>query len=224
VIVPGCRCCPHRANFALLSPCSGSGPRLTDARSLRLHKFLLLGMMHTKGPPTWRLQGVERDPKPRRPVPGGERRGAATPARSMASPVILDPQKGCKQKSPPRGVFGWRPVIPPLRTDPARSRRRDVARSLTESAAAIGALAMLRDQALRPKQARAPKQVRPISPCSKSDRKVPSTRRASSLARLAHRQRQLAEILAVADQDIEGVELDLVPARVQAVEVAPRPK
>ena len=51
---------------------------------------------------------------------------------------------------------------------------------------------------------------------------MPSTRRASSRAiGLAHRQRQLAQILAVADQHIEGVEFDLgiVPARVQAVEV-----
>ena len=38
---------------------------------------------------------------------------------------------------------------------------------------------------------------------------------------LAHRQRQLAQILAVADQHVEGVELDLVIvlARVQAVEI-----
>ena len=51
---------------------------------------------------------------------------------------------------------------------------------------------------------------------------MPSTRRASSRqVGLAHRQRQLAQILAVADQHIEGVELDLgiVPARVQAVEI-----
>jgi hypothetical protein len=93
------------------SPCcrrsSGSGQRLSDAQSLRLHKFILLGMMHTKGPPTWRLQGVGRDRKPRRPVSNGEWSGAVTPARPMASPVILDPQKGCKQK--PRreaGFFG----------------------------------------------------------------------------------------------------------------------
>jgi len=38
-----------------------------------------------------------------------------------------------------------------------------------------------------------------------------------------NRQRQPAKILAVADQDIEGVELDLgiVSARVQAVEIGP---
>jgi hypothetical protein len=60
----------------------------------------------------------------------------------------------------------------------------------------------------------------PISPCSKSERNIPSTRRAT---RLPHAERQPAEILAVADQAIEGVELDLmvVPARVQAVEIRP---
>jgi hypothetical protein len=41
--------------------------------------------------------------------------------------------------------------------------------------------------------------------------------------RLAHAERQFADVLAVADQDIEGVELDLgiMPARVQAVEIGP---
>ena len=42
-------------------------------------------------------------------------------------------------------------------------------------------------------------------------------------AGLAHRQRQAAEILAIAHQDVEGVELDLgiVSARVQGVEIGP---
>ena len=52
---------------------------------------------------------------------------------------------------------------------------------------------------------------------------MPSTRRASSRARLVLRidQRQLAQIVAVAHQHVEGVELDLgiVLAAVQAVEV-----
>ena len=41
--------------------------------------------------------------------------------------------------------------------------------------------------------------------------------------RLAHTERQPPKILAIADQDIEGVELDLgiVSARVQAVEIGP---
>ena len=41
--------------------------------------------------------------------------------------------------------------------------------------------------------------------------------------RLAHAERQLADVLAVADLDIEGVELDLgiMPARVQAIEIGP---
>ena len=87
------------------------------------------------------------------------------------------------------------------------------------AAAAIDALAMLRDHAFQSHQAGMPEQIRAISPCSKSDRKMPSTRRASSRA---SDERQPAEILAVAHQDIERVELHLgiVPARVQAVEVA----
>ena len=52
---------------------------------------------------------------------------------------------------------------------------------------------------------------------------MPSTRRASSRATLALHgaQRQPADVLAVADQNIEGVELHLVivPARVQPVEI-----
>ena len=52
---------------------------------------------------------------------------------------------------------------------------------------------------------------------------MPSTRRARSRERLAfaHAQRQLADVLAVADQTVEGIELDFVVvlAAVQAVEV-----
>ena len=62
----------------------------------------------------------------------------------------------------------------------------------------------------------------PISPCSKSDRKIPSTRRPNSLARLVLRaKRQLAEILAVAHEDVEVVKLHpvIMPARVQAIEI-----
>ena len=64
----------------------------------------------------------------------------------------------------------------------------------------------------------------PISPCSKSDEEDPvdTARQQPREVGLAHRERQLAEILAVADQAIEGVELDLgiVLARMQAVEIA----
>jgi hypothetical protein len=62
----------------------------------------------------------------------------------------------------------------------------------------------------------------PISPCSKSLRNMPSTRRANSRAKLiAHRQRQPPKILAVTHQDVEGVNLDLMIVHpvVQPVEI-----
>jgi len=50
----------------------------------------------------------------------------------------------------------------------------------------------------------------PISPCPNGAKWMPSTRRASSRARLVLRSdRELAKIVAVADQHVEGVELDL---------------
>ena len=63
----------------------------------------------------------------------------------------------------------------------------------------------------------------PISPCSNGARWMPSTRRASSRAgwSCASDSGSLPEILAVADQHVEGVELDLgiVLAAMQPVEV-----
>ena len=71
---------------------------------------------------------------------------------------------------------------------------------------------MLRDQPLQPHQAGMPEQVRAdLALLEVGARWMPSTRRASSRARLVLRidQRQLAQIVAVADQHVEGVELDL---------------
>ena len=83
---------------------------------------------------------------------------------------------------------------------------------------------MLRDQPLQPHQAGMPEQVRPDLALLEVARKMPSTRRASSRARLVLRidSGSLRMILAVAHQHVEGVELHLVIvlARVQAVEVA----
>src|SRR4029077_3746668 len=53
--------------------------------------------------------------------------------------------------------------------------------------AAVDALAVLGDHALQSNQAGVPEQVRAISPCSKLDKKIPSTRRARSRARLVLR-------------------------------------
>jgi hypothetical protein len=62
-----------------------------------------------------------------------------------------------------------------------------------------------------------------MSPCSRSDRKIPSTRRAKQPgeARLSHAQRKLAEILTVADEEVEGVQHDLIVmlSGVQPVEI-----
>jgi hypothetical protein len=88
-----------------------------------------------------------------------------------------------------------------------------------EPAAAIDIVAVLGDQTLESEQARMPEQVRPDLALFeiRQEDPVDSARQAC----LAQAQRQFADVLTAAHQDVEGVELDLVivlPA-VQAVEI-----
>ena len=80
---------------------------------------------------------------------------------------------------------------------------------------AISAVAVLETKPSRPSRQAWRNRSGPISPCSKSLRKIRSTRRASSRERLALRidSGRPAEILAIAYQDVEGVELDLGTSR-----------
>ena len=82
-------------------------------------------------------------------------------------------------------------------------------------AAAIEALAVLRDHALQPHQTGVAEQVRAdlaLLEVAQEDT-VHTPRQQPCEAGLAHRQRQAAEILAIAHQDVEGVELDLGTSR-----------
>ena len=92
-------------------------------------------------------------------------------------------------------------------------------------AAAIAALAMLGDHTLQPHQAGVPEQVRADLALLEVGQEyaVDAARQQSGEAGLAHVERQSAEILAIADEDVEGVELHLgvMLAAVQAVEVRP---
>ena len=71
---------------------------------------------------------------------------------------------------------------------------------------------MLRDQPFQPHQAGVAEQVRAdlaLLEVAQED-PVDAARQQPGEVGLAHAERQLAEILAVADQDIEGIELHLV--------------
>jgi hypothetical protein len=77
--------------------------------------------------------------------------------------------------------------------------------------AAIAALAMLGNHTLQPHQAGVPKQVRAdlaLLEVGKEDA-VDAARQQSGEVGLAHAKRQPADVIAVADEDIEGIELHL---------------
>ena len=81
-----------------------------------------------------------------------------------------------------------------------------------ELAAAVGALAVLGNHALQSQQAGVPEKVRPdlaLFEVAQEDA-VDAPRQHPGEIGLAQLQRQFADVLAVADQDIEGVELDFV--------------
>ena len=90
-----------------------------------------------------------------------------------------------------------RRVLPVLDLDPAIG-----------PPAAIGALAMFRHQPLQPHQAGVAEQVRPdlaLFEVGQEDAVNPPRQQPGQVG-LEHRQRQPAQILAVADQDVEGEE------------------
>src|ERR1019366_3448070 len=81
-------------------------------------------------------------------------------------------------------------------------------------ASAVGAVAMLRHQAFQSELAGLAEQVRPDLPLLewRHENSVGAACQQAREIGLAHRQRQLAQILAVNHQAIEGVELHLVVA------------
>ena len=63
----------------------------------------------------------------------------------------------------------------------------------------------------------------PSLPARSQEDAIDAARQDPGEVRLAHAERQLADVLAVADQDVERIELHfiIVPARVLAVEIRP---
>ena len=105
-----------------------------------------------------------------------------------------------------------RRMLPVFVLDPVRRSSRT-----------IWSVAVFRNQTLQPHQAGMPEQVRAdLAPLERRQMDAVNTpRQKPRQIGLAHIQGKLAEILAVAHQHVEGVELDLVIvlAAVQAIEI-----
>jgi hypothetical protein len=130
-----------------------------------------------------------------------------------------DSQGYSRLRSPSAAAIFLRRNSPGQRIpDPTVRRMRGVFRfePVPALAGTVGAIKTLRDDDFKVHAAAARNSSWPMSPCSYSAMKMPSTRRLSSRVRLAlaQRERLRAVILTVAGEHIEGIELRplVVPA------------
>ena len=135
----------------------------------------------------------------------------ASLTRTSAVSVQSEHRMGLRLETDPVAALQSR-MLPVLDLDP-----------VPELAAAVSALTVLGNHTLPIPSGSMPEQVwtdLALFEVREEDA-VDAARQQPRQACLAHRQRQFAEILAVAHQNVEGVEphLGIMPARVQAVEV-----